>query len=301
VSRPWLPALALLLLAPLTLAACGEREEPFGELAQPYPVTVQGAGEQPTLLREPPARIVALDQGSARLVGALGVGRRLVGVPSGVRAGPGARAVVDRTGQVDVGAVVALRPDLLVASPSVDALDVARAQRESGAALYVQPAESVEDIVEAAYDLGFLVGEPVRARRLATRIQKEVKAVEEQVAGEPVTTAFVDTGFRITVPTRSLLGDLIRRARGESVAGAAPGPDPFPSDRLRELDPDVYLSTTDSRVTLGTLRRDPRTAELTAVREGRVVVLPPDVLTPGPRVGRTLADVAQALHPDAFR
>jgi ABC-type Fe3+-hydroxamate transport system substrate-binding protein len=301
VSRASLPALAVLLFAAFTLTACGEREEPFGELAQPYPVTVQGAGEQPTLLREAPARIVALDQGSARLVGALGVGRRLVGVPTGVRASPGARPVVDRTGQVDVEAVVALRPDLLVASPSLDALDVARAQRESGAALYVQPAESVDDIVEASYDLGFLVGEPVRARRLATRIQNEVDAVEQRVAGVPVTTTFVDTGFRITISTRSLLGDLIRRARGESVAGAAPGPDPFPADRLRELDPEVYLATTDSRVTLGTLRKDPRTADLRAVREGRVVVLPPDVLTPGPRVGRTLEDLAQALHPDASR
>jgi iron complex transport system substrate-binding protein len=112
----------------------------------------------------------------------------------------------------------------------------------------------------------------------------------------------VDTGFFITIPQRSLLGDLIRRARGESAAGAAPGPEPLSRSRLRELDPDVYLATSESRVTLRSLRADPRTTELTAVQEGRFVLLPSDlVLRPGPRIGRALEQVARALHPDAFR
>ncbi len=102
------------------------------------------------------------------------------------------------------------------------------------------------------YDLGFLVGEPVRARRLAhADPEGGERPSRSSVAGEPLDTAFVDTGFFITIPDRSLLGDLIGRAHGESIAGAAPGPDPFPLDRLRELDPDVYLATTESRVTLG--------------------------------------------------
>ena len=35
------------LLAAAGLSACGARAEPQGELEQPYPVTVQGVGEQP--------------------------------------------------------------------------------------------------------------------------------------------------------------------------------------------------------------------------------------------------------------
>lgn len=290
--------LALLPLAAVAAVGCGERSEPLGEVSQPYPITVQGAGEEPTVVAGLPRRIVALDAGSAELLRALG--RRLVGVPEGVPRARRARVVVNRSGQVDVEAVVRLRPDLIVATTATDALDVALARREASGALYVQPDSSIENVLRGARELGLLVGEPVRARLLTTRLRRQIARVEARVAGEPTASVFVDTGFFITISERSLLGDLIDRARGESVAGEAPGPDPFPLPRLRDADPDVYLATDESRVTLQRLRRDPRTAGLTAVEEGRFVLLAADlVLRPGPRVGRALEEVATALHPDA--
>jgi iron complex transport system substrate-binding protein len=303
----------LLLLAALAALAgatgCGERTEPLGDLEQPYPVTVQGIGDQPTVLRARPERIVALDPGSAELLIALGARDRLVGVPADMERGDGPRQappeaaeVVSRNLRVRVDEIAKLEPDLLVATPSTDQLDLSRAQRETGAAVYVQPSASVEDILRATSELGFVVGEPVEARTVASRIRSEVAAVEERIAGAPVTTTFVDTGFFVTVPLRSLLGDLVARARGESVAGDTPGGEPFPVNRVRRLDPEVYLATSDSRVTLRSLRRDPRTARLTAVEEGRVRVLPSDLVQrAGPYVAAALERVARALHPDVFR
>jgi ABC-type Fe3+-hydroxamate transport system substrate-binding protein len=64
----------------------------------------------------------------------------------------------------------------------------------------------------------------------------------------------------------------------------------------------VYLATSDSGVTLESLQRDPDTRDLGAVQNGRVVVLPDDLVThAGPRVAEALEAVALALHPDAFR
>ena len=64
----------------------------------------------------------------------------------------------------------------------------------------------------------------------------------------------------------------------------------------------MYLATSDSRVTLADLRRNPQTARLTAVREGRFAVLSSDLVNrAGPRIGTALEQVAEALHPDAFR
>jgi iron complex transport system substrate-binding protein len=293
--------LAPLVLAVLAVSGCGERAEPLGDVPQPYPVTVDGAGEQPTVVEDAPARIVALDPGSAELLLALEVGRKLVGMPAGVENGRGIRTVVTRTGQVDVKEVARLEPDLLVATPSSDLVDVSQAERESGAVLYVQPDSSVDEVMRGTLELGLLVGQPVQARRLVAAVQGQIERVESRLAETEEVTAFVDTGFFITISERSLLGDLIRRARGRSVAGAAPGPDPFPLPRLRTLDPDVYLATSESRVTLKSLRTDPRTAELEAVRSGRFALLPSElVLRAGPRIGRALERVAQALHPDVF-
>lgn len=301
--------LCLAAVAVLTVStACGERSEPTGELEQRYPVTVQGIEGQPSVLRSRPERIVALDPGSAELVIALGARDRLVGIPSDVEKGDGPRKaspdaveVVSPNLRVRVDEIAGLEPDLIVATPSTDQLDVSRAQRETGATVFIQPSASVDDIVRATLELGFLVGEPVQARAVASRIRSEVAAVEEQIADTPLVSTFVDTGFFVTVPRRSLLGDLVARARGESVAGDSPGAEPVRLQRLRSLDPTVYLATSDSRVTLRSLRRDPRTARLTAVEKGRVRVLPSDLVQrAGPYVAQALERVARALHPNAF-
>jgi iron complex transport system substrate-binding protein len=302
---------AAFLLCAVVLAAfgCGEREEPLGELEQRYPVTVQGAGDRPAVATTRPERIVALDPGSAELVLALGARDRLVGAPAAIargdgplQAAPSTAEVVAGTQQVRVDEIRELEPDLIVATPATDLVDVSRAQRQTGAVAYVQPASSVDDVVRATLELGFLVGEPVAARRLADDIRNRVAAIEERVASEPVVSAFVDTGFFIAIPDRSLLGDLIRRAQGENVAGARDGGEPFALARLRRLDPDVYLATSDSHVELAALRANQQTARLTAVREGRFAVLSSDLVNrAGPRIAAALEQVAQALHPDAFR
>jgi iron complex transport system substrate-binding protein len=302
-------ALLVLLVALAGLSACGERAEPVGELEQPYPVTVPGAGAEPAILRGKPERIVALDPGSAELVMALGAGDRLVGVPADTPKGNGpskapasAAEVVSSNLRLRVDEIARLEPDLLVATPNTDQLDLSKVRRQTGAALYVQPSGSIDDILRATLELGSLVGEPVEARAVASRIRSQVAAVEDRVADQPETSAFVDTGFFVTVPRRSLLGDLVARARGESIAGEAPRVEPFPLARLRQLDPEVYLATSDSGATLKSLRRDPRTAKLTAVKDGRVYVLSSDLVQrAGPEVAEALERVARVLHPDAFR
>jgi iron complex transport system substrate-binding protein len=294
--------LALVLVA-LAGAGCGERAEPVGSLPQPYPVTVHGAGDRPTVLERRPERIVALDPGSAQLLLAIGAGDRLVGAPAGVRLkGIDPARVVRTTGQVNVEAIVGLAPDLIVSTPNVDELDVARAARASDAQVYVQPANSILNVEQGAVDLGFLTGQAAEARQLVGRIEQHVAAVEDRLASEQTVSVFVDTGFFITVPSRSLLGDLVAKAKARNVAGASPGPGPFPLSDLARLNPQIYLATSDSGVTLHALRANPATRSLKAVRARRLVIVPADQVTwPGPNVAEGLEAIARALHPDAFR
>jgi iron complex transport system substrate-binding protein len=292
-----------LLLAALAGAGCGERGEPLGTLAQPYPVTVQGAGDQATLLQKQAQRIVALDPGSAELIAALGAGDRLVGVPAGVRLPQAKPAkVVSRTGTIDAERTIDLKPDLIVATQTADQLDVARIQRATDAAVYIQPAASLLNVEQAAVDLGFLVGEASKARQLVGKIQQDVATIQQKLADVPPVSVFVDTGFFITVSDRSLLGDLVRRAKGSSVAGPSPRPGPYPLSDLREANPQVFLATSDSDTTLEALRANPVTSGLAAVRKKRVVVVPAALVNrAGPRVVQGLEAIARALHPDAFQ
>ena len=304
VVRPTgLLAIALLLTA-LASAGCGQRSEPTGALPQPYPVTVQGAGDRPTVLEAPAKRIVALDPGSAELIAALGAGDRLVGIPvdAQVPKSNSTERVVGRTGEIDVDSVIALKPDLVVATQTADQLDVARIQRATHAPVYIQPAASLRNVEQGAVDLGFLVGEAARGRAVVGKIQRQVAAVQDKLATVAPVPVFVDTGFFITVPDRSLLGDLVNRAKGTSIAGPSPGQGPYSLAQLRRADPEVILATSDSGTTLRSLQKNHATDGLQAVKHKRVVVVPAALVSrAGPNVAEGLEAIARALHPDAFR
>jgi ABC-type Fe3+-hydroxamate transport system substrate-binding protein len=290
-------AVSLLLFVAVVASGCGARSEPRGPLPQEYPVRVEGAGDRAAVLTAPAERIVVLDPGSAELLAAIGAGELLVGVPAGFPEAGTADDVVSSTGQVSVDQIVDQEPDLIVATPAVDQVDVARAERESGAVSYIQPASSVDDVVRGAIELGFLVGRAAAARALAGSIREEVGRVEGRVADAAAVPVFIDTGFLITVPERSLVGDLVRRARGQSVAGPNPGPEPFEACEVARLEPAVLLLVVESGRTPG----NPSFRDCPGGADIRVARIPADlVLRPGPRLGDALEAVAHALHPDAF-
>jgi iron complex transport system substrate-binding protein len=285
--RPALFAVASLLL--LAGTACGERTEPTGALVQVFPVTVQGGGDRPTVVRSAPRRIVPVGAGPRQILKALGLKRRMVTVND------------ELVGLPLVGEIRRARPDLIVASSGTDPLDLARARGATGAAVYVEPNGALDDVVAAIGDIGLLTGRPVAARRLTAAIQAKRRAVAGKLAGTKVVTVFVDDGDFATISTRSLLGGLIDEAHGRSVAGPSPEQGPYPLKRLVQQNPDVYLATAASGTTLRQLRTDPEAKRLRAVKAGHFAVLPASAGIAGPQIGVALEQVARMLHPDAFR
>jgi ABC-type Fe3+-hydroxamate transport system substrate-binding protein len=282
---PLLLAGSLLLLAG---TGCGERAEPTGSLVAVYPVTVQGAADQPAVVSAVPRRIVPLGAGPRGIVKALGLERRTVEVNDSL------------VGLPLVGEIRRARPDLIVASNDTDPLDLARARTATHAAVYVGPSNSLDDVVGSIGDIGLLTNQPVAARRVTAAIQRIRSEVAAKLRGTPTVSVFVDTGDFSTVPSRSLLGDLIREAHGKNIAGPSPEPGPFPLSRLLQLDPEVYLATSGSGRTLTGLRDHTGTKRLRAVKSGRFGIISMSA-APGPDIAQTLAEIARILHPAAFR
>jgi iron complex transport system substrate-binding protein len=289
----------VLLLVSLAATGCGEREEPLGGGVDVYPVRVADARGEEVDLVERPERIVALAPSAAELAGELGAGERVVGVPANVTvAGAiGAPRVTRPSGLVDVAAAVRLKPDLLLASSSTSADALDTVARRTGAAVYVQPDRSIRDVLRAVHDLGFLLGEPARARLLAASLREELAAVEEAVRARAPVRVFVDMGLLVPPPSDSLVADLVRRAGGEPLATERAGVPAAPCAVL-SLRPDVVLRVRDA------LARLPDTS-LACRRRPNVdvpVVRIQESLASraGPRIGQALETIARALHPDAF-
>lgn len=279
-------AAALLLLAG---AACGERSEPTGSTVALYPITVQDAAQRPVTLFSRPRTIAALAPGSQSILAALGV-----------RTGIERASLLDAKGRARPDRLRALHPALVVATPRVPPA-IVQAAKSAGSALYRFPASSIDDVERGIEQLGLLTDHPLEARTLVGQIESERAAVARRLRGVPDVSVFVDTGFYTTLSTRTLAGDLIAKAHGTDVAGSTPEPGPFDLRELLKLDPDVYLATSDSGTTLATLRHNPLTRKLRAVRTGRFVTVDPSLFEPTPRLGESIRLMAKILHPDAFR
>jgi ABC-type Fe3+-hydroxamate transport system substrate-binding protein len=289
-------ALIAAAVVALCVTACGERGEPVGTDVSPYPVTVQGAGDQATVLTSAPRRIAPLDPAMATLLIELDAQEQLVGLPR-----PGGSPSIWRlNGGALVRALVRLHPDLIVASSAADPLDLARAGRETKAAVYQIPEESVKDLERGITQLALLTGHAVAGRSLIRGNRRAARQVEAALRAKPVLRVFLDTGGFTTVSTKTLISDVIRIGHGQNVVGPRPEPGVFSLRRLARLDPQVYL-TTDRTTTLRYLRSDRRTRRLTAVRRGRVYFIPPRYLRPNGDLVERLLGMARLLHPDAFR
>ena len=285
------PVIASMFCLALLLAgtACGERKEPTSAVVRIYPVTVQGAGERPTILRAAPRRIVPLGPGPRRILRALGLQKRIVTVND------------ELVGLPLVGEIRRAHPDLIVASEDSDPLDLARASTATHAAVYVEPGESLDGVERGIDDIGLLAGRPVAARHLSASIARTRRRIASRLSGYKTVSVFIDLGSFGTVGSRTLLGDLVSEARGKDIAGSAPEQGPFPLRQLAKLNPEVYLATSDSGTTLASLRRNHVTKRIQAVRKGRFGILQAKLAVPGPSIGSALVDVAKILHPDAFR
>jgi ABC-type Fe3+-hydroxamate transport system substrate-binding protein len=279
-------ALTAAVLVLLGAAACGERSEPTGTHVRLYPVTVQ-SGDRPLVVTSPARRIAVLDEATESIVRALGAGSQIVGPAP--------------TGRIDFTGLRRSHPNLIVATQDANERNLSRAASLTHADVYTAPGDSIHQVERAITQLGLLIGRPVQARALVRRIETQRRAVAARLANVPRVTVFVDTGFYTTVSDQSLVGDLIREAHGTNVAGMSSQAGPIDLADLLQLDPDVYLATSDSMLTLADLRRNPRTRKLRAVRKGRFMVVNIDLLQPGPQIGEGLTRIARLLHPNAFR
>jgi len=281
--------LGLLGALALGVSACGERAEPTGATVELFPATVSRPGETPIVLDHAPQRVLVLTPAAVSLVEAL---------EQGVSSGP-TIATASGVGPNQLPPNIrSQRPDVVIASNSAE--NSALAQAAKVAPVYVLPQGSIRDAEHGIVESGALLGRPLQARRLIAQIERQRTAVERKVESLPRTSVFLDNGFFTTFPSHSLGGGIVSEAGGKSVAGANPGPGPFDVGLLHRRDPEFYLATSDSGVTLKDLRKNKRTRDLRAVREGHFGIVQASNLQPGPDIGTGLLAVAKLLHPDAF-
>lgn len=276
-----------------------------------YPVTLSDDAGRSVTLEAEPERIVSLAPSNTEIVCALEACDLIVGVTDFDDYPP---QIVDLEkvvvgAQVDVEAVVAAEPDLVIAAGN-ELTPTSVIEQLIGLGLPVMTLypESLDEIYADIELVGEALDRSDAARDLVDDMTSRVEDVEMAVADlERPRTFYEVSVFEGTIYTAgdgSFLASLIETAGGEAITGDALSTSIAIED-LVAADPELILlgdASYDPTITAESVAARPGWETMTAVADGRVVPVAEDIVItrPGPRIVDGLEALARAIHPDAF-
>lgn len=291
----------------LGAAGCGTTAAPTTTAvpaidAAAFPVAVRSDAGAVTVPSEP-HRIAALSATHVEMLYAIGAGAAVMAGDVNTDYPPD----TDRLTKIDafnlnVEAVIALDPDLVVLS--YDPGEAVAALEAVGIpTVLFTTAESVEDVYQEIEVLGAATGHLAESAALVASLRSDLEAIVAGFGdrGSGLSYYYETDPFTYYTPNSStFVGRLLGRLGMENIADAAPdefgsGFPQLTAEFIVDADPDVILLATAGEDRETVAARDGWDT-MTAVREGRVIVLDPDVASRwGPRITDLLQAVADGV------
>lgn len=247
-----------------------------------------------------PQRIVSLAPSVTETLFALGLGDRIVGVTSycdyPVEATSKER--VGDTMRPGIERIVALKPDLVIASTASQLEEFVHSLDQAGVPIYVSNPRDMEGVLKSIEMTAELTGVSERGRDLCDQLRARIEAVQARTdrLERPRVLFVLSSSPLITAGGRSFINDLINRAGGRSIS--ADQNSDYPQYSLETAvagRPEVIFLQTGDAAFPNRLKETP------AATSGRVFHLDNNLLLrPGPRVVQGLEEMATRIHPEAF-
>jgi iron complex transport system substrate-binding protein len=259
-------------------------------------------------LAAPPQRIVSLVPSVTEILYALNAESMLVGVTDFCDFPPAARRRPKVGGMVapSLEAIVALRPDLVIATNEGTREDTFAQLSRVGVPVYLVAAHHVADATALVRRLGALTGRAGTAEPLVTRLEQRIEAVRRAV--EPLArprVLYVLWPEPLIVPGReAIVTELIQLAGGQSLtAGDADAWPRYSLEAAVAKRPEIILLANHGAGTGAvSIETWQRLTSLPAVKAGRLLSVDGDLMHRyGPRLVDGLEQLARAIHPEAFR
>ncbi|HCA27212.1 MAG TPA: cobalamin-binding protein [Betaproteobacteria bacterium] len=257
------------------------------------------------VLPHPARRIVSLAPNLTELLFAAGAGRRVVGVVRYSDYPPPARRL-PRVGDyhsLDLEAIAALRPDLIVAWRSGNPpAQVARLEA-LGFPVYFSEPRRLSDIPATLERLGRLAGSEQTARRAAAAFRGKIGQLAATYAKRAPVRVFFEIWNQplMTVNGRHIISAVLRLCGARNIFGDLSALAPTVGmEAVLAGNPDAILMTGRRRRRAQWMRFWRRWPQLTAVKENHLFfITADDIVRPGPRLAAGAAQVCRAV--DAAR
>lgn len=253
-------------------------------------VSATGSDGASVVLSAPAERIVALAPHLAENLFAAGAGEALIGTVEYSDYPPAARKVprIGGYNSLSIEAIVAQRPDLVLAWGSGTGHEIIRRLRELGIPVYSDEIGDLTDIPASLRTLGRLAGTDATAERSAESFESELAALREMSAG----TASLGVFYQIwhdplqTIGGGHLISEVIALCGGHNIFGDVQGLAPRISREAVLLrDPDVIVASGSSEDVAAWLSQWRELPGLRAVEKDALYVIDPDLIErPTPRL-----------------
>ncbi len=229
-----------------------------------------------------PQRVVSAAGSLTEIIFALGAERSLVGVDT-TSLHPEATKTIAKIGymrQLSAEGILALRPDLIVATPEAGPPNVLRQLTAAGARLEILPAGHGPDILlERIRLLSRLLQRSEEGERLAQHLQREfaeLARARQQISSAPRVMFILSHGGSPQIAGHdTAAAAMIELAGGRLAGGSFSGYRPLTPESATAMAPDVILTTTQGIQALGGI--------------DKLLALPGLALTPAGRARRVLS------------
>jgi iron complex transport system substrate-binding protein len=213
-------------------------------------------------------------------------------------------------GEYSLEAIVALKPDLVLAS-ELNSPELVSSLEKLGLTVYYLPnPKSFEELYTNLETVATLTGRD--ATKLTDSLKARVTAVDEKIAilsYAPVVFYEIDAtdpSKPYTAGVDTFINLIIQRAGGINFTGLAGITDPYPQVSLEQLvvTPPDFIILGDSMwgTSPEVVAGRPGWGTLTAVVDGHVYPFDDNLVSrPGPRLVDGLEALAKLLHPDSFK
>ena len=264
--------------------------------------------ERTVLVQALPARVISLAPSITEMLFAIGLDREIIAVTPFCDYPP---AALQRSkiayANPSLEAIVALDPDLVIAPAEFLRSDLLSKLEQFKIPALVVSARSLQDIERHLDLLGRVFNRTAQADAVirATR-QRLDEAAARAKQFPPVRVLYVlNSQPLITVGPGSYIHELIERAGAVNIAASASTPYPrIGMDTVLQGDPEILLFPVGKTETVPLADREAwrRWTDITAVRAGRLHVIPSDVINrPGPRIVEALDALVAIFHPSPER
>jgi iron complex transport system substrate-binding protein len=256
--------------------------------------------------------IVTLAPNLTETIYALGLEDKLAGDTSYCDTPPAARLKphVGSPQTPSLEAIVALHPDLVLATTSINRPETVAALARLGIAVYTSDPHTVRGMLDSIARMADLVGAGEQGAALVAQLQARLDAVHARIGELPLVHVLfvVWEDPLITIGQNTFIADALRWAGAESAIVAEQNWPPVSIEEVVRLQPEYIVLTSNHSESdaaresseLEKLRARPAWKALKAVEAGHVVVASDEFDRPAPGLIGAIEQLARELHPEAF-